>query len=49
MGTSISIIILALYIYPASILLLYQHINYNLDENKEIQSKLHSIVLLTLW
>ena len=27
MGTRISITILALYIYPASILLLYQHIN----------------------
>ena len=27
MGTSISIIILVLYTYPASILLLYQHIN----------------------
>ena len=28
-GTSISIIILGLYIYPASILLLHQHINYS--------------------
>ena len=29
MGTSISITILVLYIYPASILFLYQHINYS--------------------
>ena len=28
-GTSISIIILVLYIYPTCILLLYQHINYS--------------------
>ena len=68
MGSSISIIILVLPIHSASMLLLYQHVNWSatiylfklsttttdqllvifFGEGKEIQSKLHSIVLI-LW